>query len=55
MENFTRVQFTPVFNLMVLSTNDGYLVIYNDNTFHADDEQSVLNLIRNFADARFEW
>lgn len=55
MENFTRVQFTPVFNLMVLRTNDGYLVIYNDNTFHADDEQSVLNLIRNFADARFEW
>ena len=55
MENFTRVQFTPVFNLTVVSINDRYLVIYNDNTFHADDEQSVLNLIRNFADARFEW
>ena len=45
----------PVFNLMVLRTSDGFIVIYNDKSFHADDEQSVLNLIRNFADARFEW
>lgn len=55
MENFSRVQFTPVFSLTVLSTDDGYLVIYDDNTFHADNEQSVSNLIKNFADARFEW
>lgn len=50
MENFI-----PVFNLIVFRTENGYIVTYNDNTFHADDEQSVLNLIRNFADARFEW
>ena len=47
--------FIPVFNLIVFRTDDGYVVIYNDKSFHADDEQSVLSLIRNFADARFEW
>lgn len=47
--------FIPIFNLMVLRTDDGYVVIYNDKSFHAVDEQSVLSLIRNFADARFEW
>ena len=47
--------FIPVFNLIVFRTDNGYVVVYNDTSFHADDEQSVLNLIRNFADARFEW
>lgn len=50
MENFI-----PVFNLIVLRTDNGYVVVYNDTSFHAVDEQAVLNLIRNFADARFEW
>lgn len=50
MENFI-----PVFNLIVFRTDNGYVVLYNDTSFQADDEQSVLNLIRNFADARFEW
>ena len=47
--------FIPVFNLIVFRTDDGYVVVYNDKSFHAVDEQSALSLIRNFAEARFEW
>ena len=45
----------PVFNLIVFRTDDGYVVVYNDKSFYAVDEQSALSLIRNFAEARFEW
>lgn len=47
--------FIPVFNLIVFRTDNGYVVTYNDKSFFAPDEQAVLSLIKNFADARFEW
>ena len=49
------MKLIPVFNLQVLQTDNGYVVIRDDMSFEAKDEQEVLSLIKTFADARFEW
>lgn len=51
------MNFEAIFHLDVIydKKNEKYIVVRDDMCYMCDNEQDVLSLIRNFADARFEW
>jgi hypothetical protein len=51
------MNFETIFHLDVIydKKNGKYIVVRDDMCYECDNDQDVLNLIRNFADARFEW